>query len=136
MSGYTLGSGATTLISAAQNLTNAWADLGGEIETTGVNEIGVFLEVDINDSANVRARALCKTALAATNEFTLPIKTVGASAVSVEAEYMELNVDADQKILLPFALSRLVPVVQIQIMAGTVGTTAGQIDSAVYTLEF
>jgi hypothetical protein len=118
----------------AQDLTGAWADLGGEIQMQGYRYVGLYLQVDINNSANVRIRLLAKTANAGTVEYPLELKTVGTSDVKVEDHYFELNVDVDQNIMLTWSIDNIIPWGQFQVMAGTVGATAGQIDSALYTL--
>lgn len=124
---------AEALISAAQDLTDGWVDLGAEIETARYGAAGLWLNVDINSSANVRIRALAKHTRGGSEEYSLPIRTVGSSDVKIEAEYFELNTDADQQVLLTIDLDSVIPWVQFQVMAGTVGATAGQIDTAYVT---
>lgn len=126
----------TALISAAQDFIAApnWADLGSEIQTDGYNWLKLWLQVDINNTLNARVRVLEKTALAGTLEYTQIIETVGTSDVKTEQQYYEINVDADQNIVILVELRNTCPVVQVQIQAGTVGATAGQIDSAYYSL--
>lgn len=133
---YGKTSDSIALISVAQNLTANWVDLGGEISTANVQHIGVYINLDINDSNNARVRLLAKHTSAGADEYTLPIRTVSASVVSVEGEYIEFNVDADQKVILEFTLDGVVPFCQIQVQAGTVGATAGQIDGAHYVLGY
>lgn len=128
--------GPQPLISSAQNLTGAWADLGGEIGTSGVRFFGLWLNVDINDANNPRIRLLAKHTESHADEFSLPIHTVGTSDVKVEDEYLELNVDADQKLMVSWELDRLVPFVQVQVMAGVAGATPGQIDAALVTMGY
>jgi len=127
--------GPVELIAAAspQNLTGSWADLGDELDVEGAHFIGLFVNLDINDSANARVRLLAKRTSAGTDEYVLSIRTVGASDVKVEDEYVEFNGDADQKMLLSWDLDGLVPFAQFQVQVGTVGSTAGQIDSAYVT---
>lgn len=136
MRGHIYTAGPQALISAAQNLTGAWADLGSEVKTSGFQHLGLWLNVDINDSSDVRVRVLAKHTEAHADEFSLPIKTVGASSVAIEDEYFELTDDADQKILIGVDLDGIVPVIQIQVMAGTLGATAGQIDGALVTMAY
>ena len=123
------------LLAAAspQNLTAAWADLGAELSVWGASSIALWVNLDINNSVNARVRLLAKHTSAGTDEYVLPIRTVGASAVLVEDEYIEFNVDADQKMALSWDLNGLVPYVQFQVMAEVAGTTPGQIDSAFVT---
>jgi len=127
--------GPEELVAAAspQALTNAWVDLGDELYVGGACVVGLWANLDINDSVNARVRVLAKHASAGADEYVLPIRTVGASAILVEDEYVEFNTDADQKMLLSWNLDGCVPYVQFQVMAGTVGVSAGQIDSAYAT---
>jgi hypothetical protein len=122
--------GPVTLISTAKNLAGAWADLGGEIAVNGFNMIGLWLNVDINSSLDVRVRCLLKHTAAHADEFVLPILSTTSSVINVDDEYLELTNDADQTILLSWALDCVAPFVQFQVMAGTVGVTPGQIDDA------
>jgi len=118
------------LVSSAQALTGTWADLGSEYLVAGASYAGLYANLDINLSNNARVRFLAKHALAHADEFVLPIRTVSSSSVSVEAEYTEFNVDADQKVLLGVDLDGVVMVGQWQVQVGTVGGTAAQIDDA------
>lgn len=119
------------LISAAQDLTANWADLGAELLVGGARVVGLYAELDINDSVNARVRLLAKHTSAGTNEYVLPIRTVNSSNVKIEDEYYEFNDDADQSVLCSWELEGVVLYAQFQVQAGTVGGTAGQIDSAV-----
>lgn len=125
--------GPQTIVSSAQNITAAWVDLGPELGVSGWESIGLWVDIDINDAQNVRLRALAKHTSGGDNEYSLPIKTVGTSDVKVEDEYLELNADADQKLLLGVVLGGLVPFVQFQVVAGTAGASAGQVETAVVT---
>lgn len=124
------------LISAAQNLTASWVDLGFEIDCKGYDSLGLWLTLDINDTNNARVRVLVKHTKAGSEEYVLPIRTVSASDVKVEDEYIEFNTDADQKMVLSWQLDNVIPFIQIQVMAGTVGASAGQIDAAYATLGY
>lgn len=128
--------GPLALISAAQDLTANWVDLGGEISTENVQNIGLYLNLDINDSQDARVRLLAKHTSGGTDEYTLPIRTVSASDVKVQPEYTEFAVDADQKMLVAAVLDAIVPFCQFQVQAGTVGASAGQIDGAHYVLGY
>jgi len=125
--------GPQALLAAAQDLTAAWADLGAELTVTGARTIALWTTLDINDSINARVRLLVKWENAGADEYVLPIRTVGASAVLVEDEYIEFNVDADQQMILSWDLDGLVFYAQFQVQAGVVGATAGQIDAAYVT---
>lgn len=123
------------LVAAAspQNLTTSWVDLGAELDVEGARHIGLYVNLDINDSVNARVRLLVKHTSASTDEYVLPIRSIGTSDVKVEDEYTEFNVDADQKVFLSWDLDGLTCFVQFQVQTETVGSTAGQIDSAYVT---
>ena len=90
----------------------------------------VWLNIDINDSQNVRLRAVGKLAKNATLEYVFPIKVVTSSKVNVQDEFTEFTDDADQSVLVEILTNGLVPIVQLQVEAGTAGATPGQIDNA------
>jgi hypothetical protein len=121
-----------SLIDSAQDLTASWVDLGDPVNTNTMENVGLWLNVDINNSLNARVRALAqKTKTGGTgDEYVMPIRVVTASDVKVEPEYIEFNNDADQLMILAVGTDRLIPFIQFQVQAGTVGATAGQIDTA------
>jgi len=124
------------LITAAQDFTANWVDLGAEIDTAGKTGILLWPEIDINDSLNCRIRAKFKFASDSALEFDSPIRSTEAAVVKYQPHYYELDVDGtDQNIPLHWVLYGLVPVVQFQIQAGTVGASAGNVKSAWYTTK-
>ena len=123
-----------TLVSSAQILQSGdFQDLGSEISCQGQNTIGVWLTIDINGAQNVRVRALAKHTSAGSEEYKLPIRTVSASNVKVEDEYIEFNDDVDQLMLLGFDTDNIIPYVQLQVMAAYSGSPGGEIDKAYIT---
>jgi len=116
------------LITEAQAFTTSWADLGAEIEMVGWNALGIWITLDVNAAANMRIRALAKLDPAGTNEYILPIKTVGASSVSIEDEYYEFNDDADALFLLEVETDGLIPIIQLQCVVGTDGGADAEVD--------
>ncbi len=124
-----------TLKSSAQNFTASWVDYGGEIGTDGHLTIALWLNIDINDTQDARLRILAKHASGGADEYVLPIKTETTSVVNIEAEYFEFTTDEDAKRVISFALDNVIPFAQVQIQAGTVGATAGQILNSKYTLS-
>ena len=136
MSRYSQTSAPVALISSPQNLTGSWADLGAEIDTNGAKVIGLWATLDINDTNNARVRVLAKHTSAGAEEYQLPIRTVSASDVKIDAEYIEFNSDADQLMVVSFDLDCVVPYVQFQVTAGTAGASPGQIDAAYYTIGY
>lgn len=122
-----------TLKDTAQNFTASWVDYGGEIGTDGHTHLSVWLNIDINDTVNARVRLLVKHTKDGA-EYTLPINTTTESVVTIKPEYCEFSDDADQKMAISFHLDFVIPFVQIQIQAGTVGGTAGQILDSKYII--
>lgn len=122
------------LAAAPQTITDTWADMGGEIETAGYKNMGMWYSLDINDSQNVRFRFLAKQLPGAAGEYSFPIKTVSATKIDLEFEYFEVVNDADQKVVFSIDLGNLIPIVQVQVMAGTAGATPGKILTAEYCL--
>lgn len=125
-----------SLIAAAQDFTVAWVDLGAEIPVWGRTHIGLFLDLDVNDSLDMRIKVLYKHTLAHANEYDGPVKVLSASDCKIEPIYYEFNTDVDQKIYLSIPLDGDVPFVQFQIQAGTAGATPGQVANAEYTLAW
>jgi len=119
------------LLSAAQPLTDTFADLGDEIRTNNFESFGLFLVLDINTSQDVQIRAMAKHTANSADEFAIPIRTVSSSDVKIQDEVIELNDDVDQKVILQVDTDYIMPYVQIQVRAGTVGGTPGEITSAV-----
>ena len=119
------------LISAPQNFTSGWVYLGEAVDMTDATRAAIYLDVDSNDTLTPRIRAVGKiNSKDVTQLYPFPIKNVGASSAALEAELFEFNVDADQKMILEVETKGLVNFLQFQIQAGTVGATAGQIESA------
>jgi len=120
---------------APQDLTAAWAAIGGddsELAVDGARFFGLWLDLDINSSQDVRVRLVGRYTTGG-DDYVLPIKTVSSSDVKIEDDYVELNDDADQKIIISWDLDCIFPFVEIQVQAGVVGATAGQIDGAQVT---
>ena len=118
-------------LEASQTITANWADLGSEIKTEYYNTLGAYIKLDVNSSSDVRIRALAKHITDGTDEYVLPIKVTASTEVKVKDHYYEFDADTDQNMLLTFDIDGVVPVVQLQVQAGTVGATAGLITSLV-----
>lgn len=123
-----------TLKATAQDLTTSWVDYGPELIVDGHKSISVWLNIDINDTRNVRIRALAKHVSDGADEYNLPIITVSKAAVMVNPEYYEFDNDVDHKTVVSFDFHEIIPFVQFQIQAGTVGVTAGQALDSKYVL--
>lgn len=123
------------LIAAAQNFTNAWADLGPEIALSGYTRLTVWLTIDVNDGYNLRLRCLGKHTPGAGLEYVMPIlkpdtTTAGAYVIYAEDEFIELTERVDQNMLFTWTIENTIPYVQIQVMAVTPGADPAQIDGA------
>lgn len=120
--------GEVNVLTTAQDFTDGWVDVGSEIDTRGYEYALIWTQLDINNSENCRIRALCKRASAATAEYEMPIYSAGTTDIGLEGGYYEWTTDEDQYSLLEINLKGLIPYVQLQILAGTVGNTAGQLE--------
>ena len=126
------------LIGAAQDFTAAMADVGGEIPCSGYRHLRVWVTLDINDSTDCRVAVLVKHTSAGSVEAPYdPNKwALRDSTLSATGAYREWNTDADGEYLVEIELDNAMPYVQLQIQAGTVGASAGQIDAATYVLGY
>jgi len=119
--------------SAPQAVTSGWVDLGSQIEVRNFERMALWVNVDINSTNNVQFRVLYGLESAG-NEYQSVILSPGSSDVKFEGEYLEYNVDADGRFVFEFGLMGA-NYAQVQVKAGTVGATAGQIDEAYVTLS-
>jgi hypothetical protein len=100
------------LLVTAQDLTAVYADFGSEIDMTGYTHLRVAIVADVNTSDNVTLKVLGKDESAGTNEYELEggttqeLWTTGAS---------------DMKMSYTFDVKGT-PIVQLQAIAGTLGT--------------
>lgn len=128
--------GPVALIAAPQVFTAAWVDLGDEQFVQGARFMVLWTQFTVNDSTNMRVRALAKLEEGGAVEYSMPIETGGAAVVTVEERLVEFNVDADQDMANGWELAGAAPWVQFQIQAGAVGVNAGTVDSAFVTTIF
>lgn len=122
------------LITSAQTLTSGWVNLGSEIKVDKANILTLWFKVDINSSQNFRWRILLKHT-ASGDSFQRLIQSPTATVTTVTPEYFELTPDADTNIVEAFNVKGVYSA-QIQVQAGTVGSPAGQILDAKYSLLF
>ena len=116
-------------VAAPQAFTAAWVDMGGILDVRGAGNIGLYVNLDINNSTDCRVRLIALHTDGG-DEYVVPIYTVTAGAVNVQDQYHEFSDDADQNMLLEWELKGIVPFAQFQIQCAVVGATAGQIDAA------
>jgi len=111
-----------SIITASQNFTNAFADVGSEIDVSGYEGLAIWANVTKNDSSGLSIRILYKLSAGATDEY----------AISQDENIFQL-LDQDQKVMIPIKIFPFVPIVQIQIKANSVGTTPAALASLVAT---
>lgn len=123
-----------TLLSSPQTVTASWADVGSEISVDNVTDVGFWTKITINNSQNVQFRILAKHTAAHADEYEILGATYSAGTYTVDATIYELNSDADQKVFFHLALGKEVPVIQVQVKAGTVGATGATVDQILYDI--
>lgn len=105
------------LIASKQILTDAYADIGAEIDCRYYDTVGVWVNSDVNSSENVSLKALGKHTASGADEYEIDgvsVKTLWTTGASDSKKYYEFEVDA-------------IHYLQLQVIAGTVGATAGTI---------
>lgn len=125
----------TTLLDSPQTVTGSWVDIGDEISTEGVGDIGFWIKVTINDSQNVDFRYLAKHTAAHADEYEIMVETITNGLEQEDPVIYELNRDIDQKIFHHFPLNGEIPYLQMQVKAGTVGATGATIDEVLYDIN-
>jgi hypothetical protein len=105
-----------TLVSA-QNLTNAFADYGAEIDMRGYTHLGTFIVIDANDSTGGTLRVLGKHTESGTEEFNIN----GISDLTLWT-----GTTIDTNIYYDFNCYNI-PYIQLQAKVDTVGTTASDL---------
>lgn len=102
---------------SAQDLTASYADFGSEIDMRGYNRLGVYITTDVNDSENVDLKVLGKHESGGADEYEIDgisVITLWTTGASDSKIYYEFDVGT-------------IPFIQLQAVAGTVGTTAGDL---------
>jgi hypothetical protein len=123
-----------SLISASQDFTASFVDCGPEVYALGYSKVLFFATVDINDSLDPRFKVLAKHTGAGTEEYPLSdakvkVHTDSTYVAAAASRYFELNDNADQLVVVEVDTTGGISWLQLQITAGTVGATAGQIDA-------
>jgi len=109
-------------------ITGAWVDVSELMNVKQIEGIAVWVDVTINDSKNLRFRAVSVPSEQSVDEFNLPIQTVESDIIKVKPEFFEFEDDIDQKILFQVSIGDLVPYVKIQVQAGLLGATVAVIN--------
>jgi len=123
-----------TLKGTAQDFTASWVDYGPVVSSDGFDNMTIWIDIDINNTQDARIRILAMH-ISGGDEYVHAIEKTTPSVINVEDEYFEFTTDEDKKRVLKIALDGVIPCVQVQIQAGTVGATAGQILDSKYILQ-
>jgi hypothetical protein len=129
-----------TLLSAAQTLTDSFADCGTEVNARGFRNVKFFVTMDINGSNNPRFKVLGKhTYSTGTEEYPLSsgkvtVLTNNTYTAAAASRYFELDDDADQLFVIDVQVDNTIDSLQLQACVGTVGSPAAQVD-ALYCLR-
>jgi hypothetical protein len=113
-----------TLVTA-QDLTDAYADFGAEIDMRGYDTLGVYIISDVNSSEDVDLKVLAKHTLAGTDEYEIDgisVKSLWTTGASDAKTYYEFETNG-------------IPFIQLQAIAGTVGATAGDLTLEIIKLK-
>ena len=123
-----------TLTSSPVTLTTSWADLGPQVDVRGsYNNVGVYLDIDINDAENARFRVLARHESSGTN-YNFPIIDPKTSTVGLNPEYFEFTTDADQAMVVGIDTQNVVNYIQVQIMCTSLtGASYGTVKSGYLT---
>jgi len=123
-----------TLLSSPQTVTVSWVDIGSEINSGMSSDIGFWVKMTINNSANVEFRYLAKHTADHADEYEIMVETITAGVESEDPIIHEVNRDIDQKIFYHFPISGEIPFIQMQVKALTVGDTGATIDEVKYNI--
>lgn len=121
------------LISSAQLFTNSWVAVGEAIHVLESDLITFWLKMTANNSLNMQFKIVLMMEVAG-DEYSVPIYSTDPSKVRYRPQYYELDMDGvDTNIVERWDVSEA-QFVKLYIKAGTVGATAGQVESVYYDL--
>lgn len=129
------------LISAAQAFTTSFADIGPEVDSAGYHYCRYWFTLDINQGANARIKILEKHTYAGAEEYPVAPDRVTISAPATyyetvgaaNAQYWEIDTDADQLFTMCVQCNNATPYIQVQIQIGVDGGTDAEIDALYVT---
>ncbi len=125
---------AESLLGAAYELTNSFADVGSEIDVRGYNYLTFWATIDIGTSTNIQLRIIHKHTSAGSEEYReIYLGSPASNVTTINLNDYEINSDADQlfKITIPVTGSRY-----IQLQAKDDADGDGQIDALYITKDW
>lgn len=126
------------IITAPQIVTDVWATMGaGNIETIGYSFFTPYIDITINDSKDVQFRfRLSYESGIGEPLYIFPAKEAkkigGIFYTDLDDFRFRLKNNIDQHMPIPIDLDSTVKIIELQVMAGTVGITPAVIDKARY----
>jgi len=132
------------LITALQAFTTSFVDIGFEVPCAWYKRVKFWFTLDINQWLNPRIKFLQKHTYAWSEEYPVCPTYVCVSAPAtyietvdwVNAQYFEIDTDADQLFTATVQIDNLTPYIQLQIQIGTDWGTDAEIDALYYTLGY
>ena len=127
---------ALTLTMDTRYFSAAVADLGEEIRTNGHTGIVLYAKIDINDTVNPRFKILAKHTYEGADKYVIPHSTIISANTTAEAtneNYVELDSDTDQNIVMIIPNLYGADSIQVQIYAGTAGASPGLVTELKYS---
>ena len=121
------------VITAAQNLTASWADLGSEILKRAFYDGTYYFTFDVNTSVGAQLRFLNKHTSAGAEEYPCRVGVASATGQITLVDEIWLLGDADALIPIEIGSHHATPYYQLQVKHISAAGTVGQIDAAYVT---
>ncbi len=121
------------IISSPQTLTETWTDCGDSINIREYDRILIWNDLTINDSLNFRIRLVTRLTEDG-DDYSLPISINGTDNVRLNHEYIEYDLDIDQKLVYSWDIDNLSSWIQLQVQVGEAGTVPAVIEDIKYSL--
>lgn len=95
--------------------------------------ITLALDITINDSKDVQIKPFFEDD---SDLYQFPLETIKKSSVTIVPQFVELDNDVDQLIMVEFELDNTIDLVQIQVRVDTPGATPAVINKAQFGLGY
>ena len=122
-------------LEAPKEVTNTPERLTYRVGTIGLDAIGIWLSITLNDSTKVSVIPMAVNEEHDDNTYNVPTMEIHTGVNKVFPKRYELqSTDAQQSIVFQITTSRIIPYIDIYVYAETVGATPATIDSMVITV--